>query len=78
MWNLREKKDANGKFLILVGTKKAESVQFWNEKIWSCSSFGTKFEGVGPFLEVKIQSQSVIILTRAFGSTPDFQVLEMH
>ena len=64
LWILREKKEKNGKYLVIVGTKKSgvspllepnnlESVQLWNQEIRSRSTFGTKFEGVSPFLEFK-------------------------
>ena len=63
-WKLREKKGKNGKYLVIVGTKKSgvspllelqnlESVHLWNQKIRSRSTFGTKFDGVSPFLALK-------------------------
>ena len=54
LWKIREKKKKNGKYLVIVGTKKSgvspllepqnqESVHLWNQEIRSHSTFGTKF-----------------------------------
>ena len=37
----------------LLELQNLESVHLWNQEIRSCSTFGTKFDGVSPFLELK-------------------------
>ena len=43
----------NNQIRPLLELKIPELFQFWNQKIWSHSTFGTKFEGVVSFLQLK-------------------------